>query len=82
MQNVFDIRAFGAVGDGITDDTEAIRAAAAEAAKCRGVIAVPPGRYVTGKIHLGRGVRLEGKSAWSFTSFGASECIPRPRCAG
>ena len=77
MQNVFDIREFGAVGDGVTDDTEAIRAAAAEAAKCRGVIAVPPGRYVTGKIHLGRGVRLEGKSAWSFTSFGASEFILR-----
>ncbi|MBE6560236.1 MAG: hypothetical protein E7662_03855 [Ruminococcaceae bacterium] len=82
MQNVFDIREFGAVGDGVADDTEAIRAAAAEAGKCRGVIAVPPGRYVTGRIKLERGVRLEGRSGWSFTSFGTSEFILRDASEG
>ncbi len=77
METIFDIRAFGAVGDGVTDDTEAIRAALAEAAKCRGTVIVPPGRYVTAKQTLGKGVRLEGKSAWNFRSFGASEFILR-----
>ena len=49
MTNVFDIRAYGAVGDGVTDDTEAIRAAFADAAKCGGTVEVPPGRYITGR---------------------------------
>lgn len=77
MQTVFDIRAYGAAGDGTTDDTAAIRAAVRDAAACRGTVLVPPGRYVTGKITLAPGVRLEGKSAWSFRSYGASEFLLR-----
>ncbi len=77
MQNVFDIREFGAAGDGVTDDTDAIRSAVQAASACRGTVLVPPGRYLTGKITLAPGVRLEGKSAWSFTSFGASEFVLR-----
>ena len=77
MQTVFDIRTYGAVGDGVTDDTDAIRAALAAAAECRGTVLVPPGKYVTGKLKLGPGVRLEGKSAWSFRSYGASEFLLR-----
>ncbi|MBO5219490.1 MAG: hypothetical protein J6C52_08670, partial [Clostridia bacterium] len=38
MQTVFDIRTYGAVGDGVTDDTDAIRAALADAAECRGTV--------------------------------------------
>ncbi len=77
MNTVFDIRTYGAAGDGVTDDTEAIRAALADASLCRGTVVAPPGRYVTGKLKMGPGVRLEGRSAWSFRSFGASEFLLR-----
>ncbi|MCI8387625.1 MAG: hypothetical protein HFE63_04075 [Clostridiales bacterium] len=72
MQTIFDITAYGAVGDGVTDCTQAIQAALDAAASCRGVVTVPPGIYATGKLHMGVGVSLEGHSAWSFRSFGSS----------
>ena len=72
MVNVFDITDFGAVGDGVTDCTEAIRNACAEAEKVSGVVMVPPGVYLSGKFHLGKGVALEGHAAWSFRSDGGS----------
>ena len=53
MKNVFDITAYGAVGDGVTDNTAAIQAALDDAAKCRGVVQVPPGNYLTGKLTMG-----------------------------
>ena len=72
MTNIFDITAFGAVGDGVTDNTAAIQAALDAASECRGVVQVPPGNYMTGKLKMGKGVSLEGHSAWSFRSYGSS----------
>ncbi|MGM9625706.1 MAG: right-handed parallel beta-helix repeat-containing protein [Eubacteriales bacterium] len=72
MNRIFDITAYGAVGDNQTDCTAAIQAALDDAAACRGVVTVPPGIYRTGKLKMGKGVSLEGHSAWSFRSFGAS----------
>jgi len=77
MTNVFDIRTYGAVGDGVTDDTEAIRAAFADAAKCGGTVEVPPGRYITGRLKMETGMRLEGRAAWGLKEFGGSEFILR-----
>ena len=42
MKNVFDITAYGAVGDGRTDCTEAIRKALSDAAAVEGTVTVPP----------------------------------------
>ena len=72
MKNVFDITEFGAVGDGTTDCTEAIRSACAAAAQVSGVVEVPPGVYLSGKFSLSKGVSLEGHSAWSYRSDGGS----------
>ncbi len=72
MVNVFDITEFGAVGDGVTDCTEAIRAACAEAEKVCGVVMVPPGIYLSGSFRLGKGVALEGHAAWTYRSNGGS----------
>lgn len=72
MSTIFDITTFGAVGDGITDCTAAIQAALDAAATCRGVVTVPPGTYLTGRLKMGNGVSLEGHSAWSYRSYGAS----------
>ncbi|MCQ2445996.1 MAG: right-handed parallel beta-helix repeat-containing protein [Clostridia bacterium] len=77
MKNVFDITTYGAVGDGVTDSTAAIQAALDDAEKCRGVVTVPPGKYLTGKLRMGNGVILEGYAGWSFRSDGASTFILR-----
>jgi polygalacturonase len=58
--NGFDIRTYGAVGDGITDDSEAIKRAveACEAAG-GGVVRVPAGIYLTGPIRFVNGMTLD-----------------------
>lgn len=73
MTNVFDITAFGAVGDGQTDCTAAVQEAIEAASVCRGKVVVPPGVYMVGHLHLhGQGVALEGSAAWSYRSDGGS----------
>ena len=73
MSKLFDITAFGAVGDGKTDCTAAVQQALDAAAVDGGVVTVPPGVYAVGRLHLhGHCVALEGHSAWSFGKDGAS----------
>jgi hypothetical protein len=56
---VFDVRAHGAAGDGTTDDTAALnKAVEACAAAGGGQVLVPPGRYLTGTVHLRSNVTL------------------------
>jgi hypothetical protein len=76
------VRAFGAVGDGTTDDTAAIQAAADALAGTGGVLLFPPGTYrrtapivlpISGARVIGQGgariVRLEGFSNdWVFVN--------------
>lgn len=55
----FDITRFGAVGDGVTDCTEAFRAAVAACHRAGGGrVTVPPGDFLTGPIHLRSSVNL------------------------
>lgn len=63
---VLDVKAYGAAGNGTTDDTEAIRAAiTAAAAGGRGVY-FPPGVYrMTSSIGLGSSVNLQGSGKFS-----------------
>jgi hypothetical protein len=50
---VFDIRDYGAAGDGVTLDTPAIhKAVEACAAAGGGQVRFPPGRYMSGTVHL------------------------------
>ena len=56
----FDVRQFGAVADGTTKNTAAFaRAIAAAAQAGGGRVVVPPGRWLTGPIHLQSHVNLE-----------------------
>lgn len=57
-----DVKAFGAVGDGVADDTAAVQAAIDDAAaQGGGLVLVPVGTYlVSGALTLKAGVRLQG----------------------
>jgi polygalacturonase len=66
---LWDVRDFGAVGDGLALDSDAInRAVEACAAKGGGQVRFPPGRYLSGTVqlrsrvalHLEAGARLVG----------------------
>jgi polygalacturonase len=54
----YDVRAFGAMGDGATKDTAAIQRALDACAKTGGTVVVPPGTYLTGSIYLGDATEL------------------------
>ena len=47
---VFDVRDFGAAGDGTNEDTAAIQRAVIAAARERGVVRFTPGIYLTGTV--------------------------------
>ena len=57
----FNVRDFGALGNGNTDDTQAFERALSRAAKGGGSVLVPAGRYpVKRSLHLADGVTLVG----------------------
>lgn len=58
---VFNVKDFGAVGDGIADDTAVIQAVITAAASAGGVILLPVGSYlVTTPLILSGGITLQG----------------------
>ncbi len=57
--SVCNVRDFGAKGDGVNPDTGAIQAAIDAASERRGaVVLLPPGRYVSGTLHLRSNISL------------------------
>ncbi len=51
-ENVYNVKDYGAKGDGVTDDTEAIRAAIEDAAYTGGTVLLENGVFYTGQITL------------------------------
>lgn len=60
-QPIFDVRTFGARGDGITEDTAAFQAAVDRAGEVSGRVHVPAGRYLVGSIEMPSHVAIEGE---------------------
>jgi hypothetical protein len=76
-KDVFDVRDYGAVGDGVTDDTTAIQAAFTAAGVSGGVVTMPPGTFLVGsEIVIPDLCSLEGAGRWTtiirLTSSGAT----------
>lgn len=72
---VFDIKQYGAAGDGRTDDTIAIRRALAELNKAGGILSLPPGDYV-----VSAPLDLPTNAAWHLR--GAGRTVTRLRLGG
>ena len=55
---VYDVRSFGAKGDGVAKDTVAVQRALDACAKAGGRVVVPAGTYLIGSIYLGDNTEL------------------------
>ena len=62
--DLFNIKNYGAVGDGTADDTQGLKKAiSAASANGGGIVFVPNGKYrITEELNLGKGVELRGNS--------------------
>ena len=63
MLNVVD---FGAKGDGINDDTQAVQSAMDKAALSNGAVFIPEGNYLCSELKVPKGIGLYGLPAWSY----------------
>lgn len=72
-----NVRAYGAVGDGKTDDTDAIRKAiAALPAGGGGVVFFPPGHYLTDTVYPPNFMTFKGHSAYGYQEPGGTVISP------
>jgi hypothetical protein len=62
---IYDVRVFGAQGDGVTDDTAAIQAATTAAAAVRGVVLFPQGTY-----NVSASITTTAQVAWIGSGMG------------
>ncbi len=69
---MFDVRDYGAKGDGKTDDTAAIQRALDAAAPLQGTVVIPSGEYMCSTLHVPPFVGITGQANWSYGLCGGS----------
>ncbi|MCF7853268.1 MAG: right-handed parallel beta-helix repeat-containing protein [Candidatus Pacebacteria bacterium] len=72
QQRTFDVREFGAVGDGRTDSTAAIQKALDTAADSQGAVTVPGGVYCCSMLRVPPRVEVRGDAGWSYRELGGA----------
>jgi hypothetical protein len=65
-RELLNVTAFGAKGDGVTDDTAAIQKALDKAALSHGAVFIPEGRFLTSELKVPEGIGIHGLPAWSY----------------
>jgi hypothetical protein len=71
-QGFADVRQFGAVADGKTDDTAALQRAIDAAGEKSGGVLLPPGVYLARELKIRAGVALVGVPGWKYSGPGGS----------
>lgn len=83
-ETTVSVRDFGAVGDGVQDDTPAFQAALDAVKDKEGAVTVPAGTYLCGQLQLYAGCALIGSSAWNAEEPSGSRILfrgaPEDRC--
>jgi polygalacturonase len=74
--SVFNVRDFGAVGDGTTKDTVAFQKAFDACVANGGEVLVPPGNYLIGSVQIGAHTTLEFQEGSVITGSGDMEDYP------
>jgi len=69
----FDVRAFGAAGDGRSDDTAAVQKAIDAAGEVRGEVRFPAGVYRVSTLRARPHVVLKGCATWTYNAASGSE---------
>ena len=64
------VRDFGARGDGISDDTGAVKAAMKAACESEGTVYFPKGMYRIHPLKVPSGITLMGNASWGYSAFG------------
>ena len=80
MQQIIDVREHGAVGDGVADDTEAIRRATAALPEKDGVLFFPQGHYRSDTIELKSFTTYLGYSSWAYSYRQPGGTVISPVC--
>ena len=72
MINIID---FGAIADGLTDNTLAIQNAIDKAAEKEETVFIPEGRFLTGSLKMHSHTALKGEVNWSYRKNGGSTLV-------
>ena len=75
---IINVRNYGAIGDGKTDDTEAIQKAMNALPDKGGVIYFPPGHYLTGSIKGRDYMTFKGDATFSWLSQSSGSPVISP----
>jgi Pectate lyase superfamily protein len=67
-----NVRKFGAIGDGKTDDTKAMQRALDAAGAVQGAVIVPPGVYLAVDLRVPPNTALMGNPTWDFRGPGGT----------
>jgi hypothetical protein len=76
MGYYLDVKDFGAVGDGRTDDTKALQAAIDAASESGKTLLLEPGRYRTDVLYVKKNMVMKADPTWDYSTEGRCVLLP------
>ncbi len=76
MDIYLGVRQFGAVGDGVADDTKALQSAIDKAHETGKTLILEPGMYRTDTLYIKPEICLKADPTWDYSSNGRSVLLP------